>query len=176
MSILANMMNDAYNILHADEQLLRLLYYPPTSIPNNQPNPLDESLPNLVVEQDITKTPTPESLKMWEIINRHIERTSKSDDLENNYLCRIYLYAGKSRPHATNKSTTRQEIVVDIFCHNSFSVDQRMERIGDRAHQLLMNNQVTGLGTIDYANGYDFTAPKEYIAYRHIYQVVRSKR
>lgn len=176
MSILANMINDTYNILNSDEQLLRLLYYPPTSMAKGRPDPLSETLDDLVVEQDMTQPPTSEYLSMWEIIDQHIELTSKSDDLEDNYLCRIYLYAGKSRPSIGNKSTTRQEVVVDIFCHNSFSVDQRMERIGDRVHQLIVRNRVTGLGRVDYSNGYDYEAPKEYRAYRHIYEVVRSKR
>lgn len=178
MSILANMINDVYNILIQDEKLLRLLYYPPTSRANGSPDPLDDSLKDIVVTQDLEKPPTDEYKKMWGIIKHRILKTSKSDDMEDNRLCRIYIYAGKSRPSVVNGATTRQEIVVDVFTHNSYDVDLRINRIGDRVHQLLMykDEEVTGLGEIDYSDGYDFEAPKEYQAYRHMYEKVRSKK
>lgn len=163
MSNRKKMLISTHDLLINDEDLLRLLYYPPTSLREGQPNPLSGELSD-VLDMDLDK--------LWGVRDHHIPLTSKADDLIENELCRIYLYLGKTRPSHNNFMTTKQEIVVDVFCHYSYiEADQRMAMISDRISALLFNQRVHGLGKVDYRNGYDFTAPKGYQAYRHIYEV-----
>lgn len=175
MSTFNKMFNDVYSLLIKDEKLLRLLYYPPAD--SNNPHPLDKSLPNILVEHDTSSNSPPphEYEKMWNIIEKHIETTSKSDDLEKDRLCRIYLYAGRVRPTIGNYYTVKQEIIIDIFCHYTYETDQRLSQIVGRLNELLAAKRVTGLGKIDVRGGYPMSAPKEYVAYRMIFEVGRSK-
>lgn len=175
MSTFNKIFDDVYKILIKDEKLLRLLHYPPTDSKN--PHPLDDSLPNIVVEHNTSSSlpPPPEYEKMWDIIEKHIETTSKSDDLEENRLCRIYLYAGRVRPTIGNYYTMKQEIIIDIFCHYTYEVDQRLSKLIGRLNKLLAHKRITGLGKIDVRGGYPMSAPKEYVAYRMIFEVGRSK-
>lgn len=166
-------MDNTYKSLIFDEKLLRLLYYPPQDLLSGTPDPLSETpqTPNIV------DTSTPQSTRrMWTIINKHILNTSKSDDLETEHLARVYIYAGKARRSLGNSSTLRQEIVADVFVHSIYEEDYRMEAISDRLGQLLVHERPDGMGKIDYRDGYDFVAPKEYRAYRHIYETVRTRK
>lgn len=152
------MIADVFTLLRSDEDLLRLLYYPPLSDPLNREQ-----------HEDITNLPEDE---MWDIIAKHIFTSSKSGDIEEKRICRIYVYLGKTRPSTVNAFTTKQEIVVDVFCHLDFSDDARMEMISDRLDELMFRSRVKGgLGRVDYRNGYDFSAPRDYEAFRHIYEV-----
>lgn len=167
MSSQKRMFISIHDLLINDEDLLRLLYYPPTSLRNQQPDPLSDELEN-VLDMELDK--------IWDIRDHHIPLSSKDDDLVGNELCRIYLYPGKIRPSLNNFMTMKQEIVVDVFCHYSYiEADQRMMMITDRLSDLLFNERVHGLGKIDYRNGYDFNAPKGYQSYRHIFEIGGTK-
>lgn len=164
MSNQKKMFISMHNLLIEDEKLLRLLYYPPTNLRNEQPNPLSDDLENILDREDV-----------WDIRDKHILLTSKSDDLVESEICRIYVYPGKIRPSLKNFTTMKQELVVDIFCHYRYERDLRMMSITDRLSDLLFNERIHGLGKIDYRNGYDFNSPKGYQAYRHIYEIGGTK-
>lgn len=161
MSNAKRIIRKAYKLLRKDDELLRLLYYPPQRT-TDDPDPLSKEL------DDIVGKPIDE---YWDIVDNHILLTSKSDDLEKNAICRIYVYTGKIKPSFRNKLTIKQEIVIDVFVHHMYEVDQRLEMIADQLSDVLFSSRVGGLGTVDYRDGYDFTAPKGYQAYRHIYLV-----
>lgn len=165
----------AYNKLRRDEELLRLLHYPPTDIrPSNyNPDPLSPELDNIVDKESAGEEAL---VEYWDIVDRHLFRTSKSDNWETKRLCRIYLYAGKKRGASKNARIGKREIVLDVFAHHDYEVDLRMNRIADRISKVLFLSRLEGgLGTVDYRDGYDFTAPLGYEAYRHLYIVGETK-
>lgn len=152
---------NVYNVLASDEKLLRLLYHDPMS------NPTSDKHENIL---DM------ESYDRQKIIDRHILTTSKSADMEEFRLCRVYIYLGKTRPSIRNYRVTKQEIIFDLFCHLDYEVDLRLEEVSDRISELMFNNRIkTGLGRVDYRTGYDFDAPRDYIAYRHVYEIGGTK-
>lgn len=158
---------NTYIMLRNDEKLLRLLYYPPSNVVKRIPDPLSDDLDN-ILDKDIDN--------YWKIVDEHVFRSDKADDLQEKRICRIYVYAGKKRRSLGNARTGKREIVVDVFCNQDFDVDYRLETISDRLSDVLFLSRVDGgLGTIDYRDGYDFTAPKGYSAYRHIFEVGETK-
>lgn len=161
-----SIINNVYDLLIEDENLLRLLYYPP-QITMNDPSPLDDELENLSDSKN---------RRYWDIVDNHILLTSKSDDLEENSLCRIYVYSGKKRASNRNFKGSKQEIIVDVFVHFEYELEQRLEWITEILSDILMEKRVEGgLGVIDYRNGYNFNAPKGYQAYRHIFEIGGTK-
>ena len=177
-NVIKRILKDTYSILIHDEDLLRLVYYPPVDYINVTKHALDRDLPNIQDYWEIDgvlETDDERDVRVWGIRNHHIIDIRKSDDTVDGSICRLYIYAGKSRPTFHNKTTTRQEIVVDIFCHSRYEEDYRMEDIRDRVNKLLIGREGIGLGKIDSYSEYDFVAPKEYTAYRHVYEVLRSK-
>lgn len=155
--------NDVMKLFYHDETLLRLLYYPPTNYANI-PDPLDDSLEDML-EKD----------KDWSIRLDRIKNSSESKDLEDEPICRIYVYAGRREP-TQNYQVATQEIVVDVLCHNDFeNGDLRSMRISDRINDLLVSERITGMGKIDYVNGTPIAAPDGYCGYRHVY-VFRSTK
>lgn len=159
MSNHRDIIGNVYNLLISDETLLRLLHYPPSP----PISPLDKTLDNLNDS---------ENTSYWDIVDDHILLTSKSDDLEEKKLCRIYLYGGKTRRTDRNRLIAKREIVVDILCHQSYESDMRLEWIHDRVSQLIFNRRIeNGLGRTEVFTGYDFKAPKGYQGYRIVYLV-----
>ena len=154
-------LKDIVRVFRYDETLLRLLYYPIKDITSNTKDPLDNSLQDILRMSEST---------IWEIRDKSIFLTSKSDDLELEPLCRIYLYAGRRRSDRNSYIMASQEITVDIFCHSEFEKDLRSLRISDRINELLVDERITGFGKIEYVSGYPIQAPNDYVAYRHIYE------
>lgn len=141
-----------------DEELMRLLHYPP-SPPN--PSPLSDQYEDIIGSENY-----------WDIVDKHVLLSSKADDLEDNSLCRIYIYSGKPKRIFGNNTAVRREIVIDVLCHQSYERDQRLEWIIDRINKNLVRRNIEGgLGKMEAYNGYDFKAPKGYIAYRLIYLI-----
>lgn len=171
-SILEKIVQDAYDVLIGDETLLRLLHYPPKDLRTGQPDPLSNELPNIIVSDnnDIDGIEN-----MWNVIDRHVLDSSKSDDLEVNELCRIYVYLGRSRTYPRNSLVARQEIVFDVLCHNRYDKDSRIETISDRITKLIFNKRLSGIGKVKYKDSYNINAPKEYQAVRHLYETARAK-
>lgn len=166
-------LQDLRHYLRKDEVLLRYLHYPPEDLIKKQPHPLSSELPDIVVPDDAS----PEDKRaMWDIIEKHMVMSIKVADIENSRICRIYIYYGKARPIFNNKRTIKQEIVIDVFTHQDYEDEMRLEMITDRLNTLLIDERPIGLGRMDYRNGYEFTAPKHHIAYRHIFETVRTKR
>lgn len=150
---------DISNVLNSDEQLNRLLYYPPANSVNNIPDPLDPSLPNIL---DIDTNSS--------IRSERILLTPKSDDLTTQSICRILLYPG-NRTTTTDYLMAGQQMVIDILCHFDYeNGDIRSTRISDRLNELFCLNNVTGIGKTDYVRGNQIGAPMNYVGYRHIYE------
>ena len=160
--------NKSLKLFRNDEDLLRLLYYAPRDLQSNQPDPLSDELDN-ILDKDINE--------LWTIRDEHISTALNGDDLSDKKLCRIYVYLGRRRPANNNYTLAEQEIVVDILCHNDYqSKDQRTLRISDRINELLIGENVTGLSKMRYVEGYEFNPPKDYAAYRHVYETTVTKK
>lgn len=157
---------DIIKYLKSDEELLRLLYYPPEN-GNDVVDPLDVSLPN-IMDKDIEEKS--------EIINKRIMKSNKFKDLENDSICRLYVYAGNRRPNS-NYLSADQEIVIDIICHSDFeNGDLRSTRISDRLNQLFCQEHLVGIGKMDYVVGRQINAPYEYTGYQVIFTYCTFKR
>lgn len=152
---------DIINVLNFDEDLLRLLYYSPANLVTNIPDPLDRSLQNILdMDEEV----------QWNIRNERIMLTDKTDDLvPDNPICRLFIYPGK---RVGNEYVfADQQIIIDILCHHNFeNGDLRSTRIADRLNDLFVNEKITGIGKTKYVNGTPWGSPKEYTAYRHVFQ------
>src|SRR5690625_1227435 len=151
---------DIYQTFLNDEELLRLLYYPPENLAENRPNPLDESLPN-ILDMDLDK--------LWSIRDDTILLTSKTDDLDVEPKCRLLFYAGRRTP-THNYLVADQTIVCDILCHFDYERDQRSRWISGRVNELIVRSRVTGRGEVDYVRGEPISDAKKYIRERHTYE------
>lgn len=156
-------LNDIMKTFYHDETLLRLLYYSPTNY-SDIPDPLDDSLQNVIdLDED------------WSIREDRIMSVPKSDDLVDNEICRIYVYAGRRRPVDNGYIYANQEIIIDILCHISYEKDLRSTRISDRLDELLLGSRVSGFGKISYINGTSISSPEKYIGYSQRYEVGNMK-
>jgi hypothetical protein len=158
---------DILNVLYFDETLLRLLYYPPLNLTNKTPDPLDPSLDNVsVIDPD------------YEIRYSRIMKTPKDDDLiPDNPICRMIIYAGIRTPDNGNYAMANQEIIIDIFVHNSFEEgDLRSKRISDRLYELFVSEKVTGIGKMEYKRGVPFNSPSGYMAFQHVFKITEFKK
>lgn len=160
-------LDDIYRVFLNDEELHRLLYYKPESLRDGRPDPLNESLPN-ILELAIDS--------LWDIRDERILRTSKSDDLVDKAICRIYLYAGRRRPHNSNFHAATQEVIVDVLCHEDYEKDNRSAWISDRINELLCLERVTGMGKVDYVSGNPRNAPPQYVCYQQTYEFGSTKK
>jgi hypothetical protein len=158
-------LRDIVKVFRFDETLLRLLFYPAKDLAKNTDDPLDPNLPNMLNKNEEV---------LWEIRDKRIYTTKKADDLENDPICRIYVYAGKRKP-SMDYIIASQEVVVDIFCHNSYEKDMRSLRISDCVNDLLISERITGFGKVEYVQGFPFDAPNDYVAFRHIYKFGSTK-
>jgi hypothetical protein len=159
-------LKDIVTVFRNDETLLRLLYYPAEDLTTNTPDPLDISLQNILsMNEDM----------QWEIRDEHIMLIPKGSDLEEKKLCRIFLYAGR-RQSTGNYLAANQQVIVDILCHMNYEKDLRSMRISDRINELLVAENVTGIGKMDYFNGSPISAPKDYIGFQHIYEFSAFKK
>lgn len=161
--------SDIFNVLNADEELLRLLYYPPEDIVLGNPDPLDVSLPN-VLSIDTDRT----------IRKDRIKKIVKVDDLTiEKPICRILMYAGRRSPSDKNSSyhVAEQQLIIEVFVHNSFEDgDLRSLRINDRLNQILVSRHITGMAKMEYVNGGQRDAPTEYLGYVNVYRFWGTKR
>jgi hypothetical protein len=143
--------------LKSDEELNRLLYYPPEDLGNAVLDPLDSSLPAIMsmnVEQRAG------------IINKRIMKSTKYKDLEKDSICRIYVYAGRRNPNS-NYQSADQELVIDVMCHSDFeNGDLRSLRIADRLNELFCQSRLVGIGQMDFVGARQINAPYEYTGYQ----------
>lgn len=165
MSMYKNII-DIVQVLRNDEELLRLLHYKPENYAKKNLDPLDSSLPNIL---DIDKD--------WSIRDKVLKLVPKSSDLENEPICRIYLYAGRRDGNSGNYKVAKQQIVVDVLCHMEYeNGDIRSMRISDKINDLLVHENITGIGKIEYEDGLPIAAPVDYVGFRHYYQIGSSKK
>ncbi len=166
MSKTQTIVESTYKKLINDERLLRLLHYPPENFVDNTPPPISDKLPDILKKSE---------KEYWQIVDEHVYRRTKADDLQNKKICRIYIYAGNKKT-TRNMRVSKREIVIDVFCNHDYEVDYRIESIADRLSELLFLKRIEGgMGVIEYKNGYEFVAPNGYEAYRHIYVVGETK-
>lgn len=153
--------------LKSDEELNRLLYYPPEDAGNDVGDPLDTSLTN-IMDMDIEERA--------EIINQRIMKSSKFKDLEKESICRLYVYAGRRNPNG-NYLSANQELVIDIMCHSDFeNGDLRSLRISDRLNQLFCQSRLVGIGQMDFVLGRQINAPYEYTGYQIVFEYSTFKK
>lgn len=145
-------MNQIWQLLRHDEELLRLLYY--------DRNPLSEDLP------DITSLPQKEFEKISMDVVRFEE---KSSELTTKGIKRVYITTGRKRQVFGKPYYARQHFFINVIVHEDFVKQLRLEQIGDRINQLLLHNNISGVGNIMYEGGDPYQAPREFQTYLHIY-------
>lgn len=155
--------SNIYNLLRNDEVLMRLLWYPPEDIGKGVPHPFDDGVPNIVDLSDDDHIGI-----YWRIVDTVIRTSEKVTDIEEDAMCRLYIYPGRRRPVFNNYTLATQEVHIDVFVHESYSKDFRMERINDRLCELLSLERIQGaIGRVDYAAGQGWQAPIGYSKYQH---------
>jgi hypothetical protein len=163
------MYNDFLDILKhlkSDEELNRLLYYPSEN-GNDILDPLDNSLPNIMTMDVESKS---------EIMNKRIVKSNKYTDLEDEKICRLYVYAGRRSPNS-NYLSANQELVIDILCHSDYeNGDLRSLRISDRLNQLFCQERLVGIGQMNFVGARQINAPYEYTGYQVVYEYSTFKK
>lgn len=156
---------DVIRIMEFDETLLRLLTLPSEDYANGILDPLNPTIPNIL--------DNPDKDALGQLQEDVIYKISKTDDLENREICRIYVYAGRRNPTQTNFLYADQDIVFDLIVHDSFEkVDLRSARIAERLNELFATEHITGIGKMHYLDGNPINAPKNYIGYKHEFRIV----
>ncbi|MGP7815537.1 hypothetical protein ACTXGU_00085 [Niallia sp. 01092] len=166
MGMLSNI-NTFLNVFRSDEGLLRFLYYAPIDLNTNQPDPLSDLLDDILSKDED---------EIWAIRDRHIMTTLDIEDLSSEKLCRLYVYLGRRSPERNNYTLASQEIVVDVLCHNNFQKELRSLKISDRINELLIHENIAGVGKLRYVEGHEINPPKDYAAYRHVYEITVKKK
>jgi hypothetical protein len=159
-----NYILDVFNVLKSNENLKRLLWYPPEDILTDTPIPLSPTLPNISDDEELN----------WRVIDDRILLNSKSDDLADEPKCRIYLYLGDVNP--TGHSVfIKQEIIIDVLWNELFDNDLRFDSITQTLKNLLAGKYVTGIGKMEFYDGMPINSPKNYSGYRLIFEVGSTK-
>lgn len=158
---------DIYKVVRNDEDLLRLLIYPPEDMGRGIKDPLDKNLQNI-------KDKSVEEL--FSLQEYHILSTGKSSDMEEKEICRIYIYNGRRNGISDKWNLADQELIIDVFVHHSYeNGDFRSARINDRLNDVLISSNFTGVTKMRFDNSAPIGAPKNYIAYRTVYEYTVSK-
>lgn len=156
-----------FDILRKDEELMRLLVYPSENVDEDILHPMDELLPNIVDDSEA----------YWEIVNKHIKMAQKSSDIEEDAMCRLYIYPGRRRPNYKAYILAKQEAVIDILMHDSYAGDMRVQWISDRINELLALEHIDGaIGKLDFVQGNDWVAPIGYVKYQLMYVFEANKK
>lgn len=159
--------NNIYTILRTDEELMRLLHYPPRDRSKKHLDPLDPAQPDLVDDSE----------KYWDIVEDKILTATKSSNIEENVMCRIYIYAGRRRPKFESYLLATQEIIIDVFVNEMYDKDMRLAWICDRVNELLALEHVSGVfGRLDYVAGNSRVAPIGYSLYENVYEYMTDKK
>ena len=145
-------------VLINDENFMRLLKYKPQgrdSATNAiNPDPLDETLPNVVNEN---------SEDYWKLVEERFRRGIKRTDIENDAIVLVYMYAGRERPLFRNHFFSKQEVKFRVFAHEVFEKDSRIERIISAIKKaLIRESEIAGLGTIELVGVNEYEAPLGY--------------
>lgn len=120
-----------YSIMINDEQLLRLLYYKADHLEDDVLL-ISDRRPNIIGSSS------------WpSIVENHIKRTPKTNDLVEEKICRILIEPFK-RKSPSIKYISEQGVLVSVLTHLDYD-DFRLEAICDRVDDLFANKKITGL-------------------------------
>jgi len=157
--------NNIYQILINDEELLRLLYYFPKS--SIYLDPLDEELENIKDKEDY-----------WDIVADRAILAEKSTDLINKAICRIYITQGRRRPVFGNYLLATQEVMISVYTHEEYELDMRSAWISDRINELIVSEYIEGTmsNKLEYAGGNPRVTVKGYKKFDHTYEYTTSKK
>lgn len=157
--------NNIYQVLISDEELLRLLYYKPKSARN--PDPLSDELPN-ILDKDISE--------LWDFRDERIVQAEKTSDLVDKEICRMYVSMGRRRGRFDNDRLVNQEVIIGVFTHESYD-DLRQEWIMDRINELIALERFNSTyGRLEYVAGDPRVAPRFYSSFIHVYRFVDGKK
>lgn len=155
-------MTSIVNVLRADDELVKLLYFLPKNLSSTNPveklDPLDRTLPTDIIQ-------------LSAIRDDRIKQTYKQSDYQSTVTCKILVYAGRRVSNRNSYLIADQEIVIDILSHNDYEKDYRSTRISDRLNELLVDKRIVGFGAIRYVDGVNINAPNEYSGYRTVFEV-----
>lgn len=155
------------NIMRNDEYLMRLLYYNPLDEDDNAVDFLSEDLPNVTeMEESVID----------EIVDKHIRKSQKYDEIQNEKMSVIFVYYGKTANVFRNHTLVKREIIFHILSHNDFSFDDRISEICDRLDYLFAGQRIGGIGKTDTAPSFPREAPKEYLGFEQKYSITDKKR
>lgn len=157
--------NNIYTKLRMNEELMRLLHYKPADYGLRRPDPLDKSLPDIVDD----------SMDYWDLVDKLIITGTKSSDIQEDGICRLYIYLGRRRSMFANDLMVNQEVVIDIFVHESYNRDLRMEWLIDKVSEILALEPIT-FGKMELAAGNNRVAPIGYSKYELIFTLVDNKK
>lgn len=163
--------SEIFKKLSNDDVLLRLLYY----LPENDEN--DDGTCHHFPPLSDLNPPIKDSGIHTSVVEESIRTSTKSTDIEEKAICRLYIYAGRRRSVFNNYLLASQEIVIDIFVHESFDKDMRLSWISDRINELIALERVEGsIGKLDYVAGNSRMAPIGYSKYENIYEYTTDKK
>lgn len=158
---------DILRVLWNDEELNRLLYYPPKKLSPNKLDPLDPLLENIL---DIDES--------WNIRNETIMLVPKDSDLTQLESCKLFVFLGDGYANRGNHMYVNQSVVFDVICHVDFeNGDFRSARIEDRLKQLFAMEYVTSPWKMDFVKRRTISrTPSQHVAYRYEYDFVEFKK
>lgn len=144
-------------VLISDEEFVRLLKYPPMGFDETTqtmiPDPLDESLPNLVDDSD----------EYWELVSDRFRKGLKRTDIENDATVIVYMYEGRERKVFGSPLFSTKEIRLRIFIQELYESDSRISRLTTRIKQLLINEiGLAGYGKLNLSGISQYDAPLGY--------------
>jgi len=161
-----DVVNSIYQILINDEELLRLLYYLPKRKSKEKKEPLDSTLPNIKDRDDY-----------WDIVDERIVLGEKVSEIIKDGICRIYISSGRRRPDYNSYLLAKQQIRIQIYVHEDYLSDLRLDSISDRLNELLCLERLNGaMGMFEYIGGDPISAPQQYQGYVHVYQYSTGKK
>lgn len=157
--------NNIYQILINDSELLRLLYYYPKDATNL--DPLDAELEEIKDREDY-----------FDIVDDRIILAEKDTDLVSKAICRIYITQGRRRPVFNNYLLATQEVMISVYTHEKYEVDMRNAWISDRISELIALEYIEGTLTskLEYAGGNPRVTVKGYKKFDHVFEYTTNKK
>lgn len=157
--------NNIYQLLINDEELMRLLWYKPQQLEGI--DPLDSSLLDVKDMADY-----------WDIVNKRVLLAEKENDLIGDPICRLYISAGRRRPVFNSYLLATQEIVISLYVHEDYELDMRSAWISDRINELIALEYIEGSMNqrMEFVAGNARVAPLQYRRYDLIFEYTASKK
>lgn len=163
--------NNIYQLLINDEELMRLLWYLPKQFTGKDPlEGMNISNVELLDVKDMAD--------YWDIVNNRILLAEKENDLLENPICRLYISAGRRRPVFNSYLLATQEIVISMYVHEDYELDMRSAWISDRINELIALEYIEGSMNqrMEFVAGNARVAPLQYRRYDLIFEYTASKK